>query len=63
MSRLQKILLGILVLGLIVAIILTWGSVASIIFALGLIGIPPIYLFNRYINTDETSDFVDDKNS
>ena len=62
MSLLQKILLTALVLALIILIIVTWGSVASIIFTMGLIMIVPIYLFNRFINTDEASDFVDDEN-
>lgn len=62
MSKLQKILLAILVFVLIVLIIVTWGSIASIILASGLISIIPIYLFNRFVNTDETSDFVDDNN-
>ena len=59
----QKVLLSVLILALIILIIVTWGSVASIIFTLGLIGIGPVYLFNRFINTDETSDFIDDENS
>ena len=62
MSLLQKILLAALVVALIVLIIVFWGSMASIIFTLGLIGIVPIYLFNRFINSDKTSDFIDDEN-
>jgi hypothetical protein len=30
---------------------------------MGLIMIGPIYLFNRFINNDEGSDFTEDKNS
>jgi hypothetical protein len=48
---------------MIVLIIVTWGSVASIIFTMGLIMIGPIYLFNRFINNDEGSDFTEDENS
>jgi hypothetical protein len=48
---------------MIVLIIVTWGSIASIIFTMGLIMIGPIYLFNRFINSDKTSDFTDDENS
>ena len=62
MSILQKILLVLFVLAMIVLIIVTWGSIASIIFTMGLIMIGPIYLFNRFINSDKTSDFTDDKN-
>ena len=51
-----------LVVALVVLIIVTWGSVASIIFTLGLIMIVPICLFNRFINTDKASDFVEDEN-
>ena len=63
MSILQKILLVLFVLAMIVLIIVTWGSIASIIFTMGLIMIGPIYLFNRFINSDKTSDFTDDENS
>ena len=63
MSLLKKILLAVLVVALIVLIIVFWGSIASIIFTLGLIGIVPVYLFNRFINNDETSDFIDDENA
>jgi hypothetical protein len=63
MSILQKILLVLFVLAMIVLIIVTWGSIASIIFTMGLIMIGPIYLFNRFINSDKTSDFSDDENS
>lgn len=63
MSVLQKILLALFVLAMIVLIIVTWGSVASIVFTMGLIMIGPIYLFNRFINNDEPSDFTDDENS
>ena len=63
MSILQKILLVLFVLAMIVLIIVTWGSIASIIFTMGLIMIGPIYLFNRFINSDKTSDFTGDENS
>ena len=62
MSKLQKILMGILVVVLVVLIIIFWGSIFSVIMTVGLLGIIPIYLFNRFINTDETSDFVDVNN-
>ena len=63
MSVPQKILLTLLVLTMIVLIIVTWGAVASIVFTMGLIMIGPIYLFNRFINNDETSDFTDNENN
>ena len=62
MSLLQKILLAVLVVALIVLIIVFWGSIASIIFTFALIMIVPVYLFNRFINSDKTSDFIDDEN-
>ena len=62
MSLLKKILFGVFVLSLVVLIIVTWGSVASIAFTMGLIMIVPTYLFNRFINRDEASDFIDDEN-
>ena len=55
--------MGLLALALIVLIIVTWGSVASIVFTFGLVMIVPVYLFNRFVNTDENSDFVDDQNN
>ena len=62
MSLAKKILLGVLVLTLVVLIIVFWGSMASIVFTLGLLGIIPVYLINRFLNTDEASDFIDDDN-
>jgi hypothetical protein len=62
LSIFKKILLGLLVLTLVVLIIVFWGSVASIVFTMGLIMIIPTYLFNRFINSDKTSDFIDDEN-
>ncbi len=62
MSKLQKILLPVVVLILVVLIIVTWGSIASVIFASTLIGAIPVYLFNRFINSDSGSDFTGDQN-
>ena len=63
MSTLRKILLALLIVALVVLIIVTWGSIASIIFASGLIMIVPVYFFNRFVNNDEGSDFTDNENS
>jgi len=62
MSLLRKVLLTVLILTMIILIIVFWGSIASIVFTFGLILIGPVYLFNRFVNTDETSDFIDDEN-
>jgi cadmium resistance protein CadD (predicted permease) len=62
MSLTKKILLGVLVLTLVILIIVFWGSMTSIVFTLGLLGIIPVYLMNRFLNTDEASDFIDDDN-
>ena len=43
-------------------IVITWGSIFSIILAATMFLIPVIYLANRFINTDEGSDFTDDGN-
>ncbi len=62
MSKLQKILLLVLILALIILIILTWGSIGSIAVLFGLVMIGPVYLINRFINTDQDSDFTNDNN-
>jgi hypothetical protein len=46
----------------VILIIVFWGSMASIVFTLGLLGMIPVYLMNRFLNTDEASDFIDDDN-
>ena len=62
MTRLQKILLAVFVIAAIVLIVVTWGSISSIILAVSLVMILPIYLHNRFLNTDEKSDFAEDDN-
>ncbi len=61
-SKLQKILLAILIPVMVALIVITWGSIFSIILAATMFLIPVIYLANRFINTDEGSDFTDDGN-
>ena len=58
----QCICLVLIILVMIGLIALFWGSMFSIILTMGLIMIPSIYLFNRFLNTDRTSDFIDDDN-
>ena len=60
MNKLQIVMLGLAVIVCVVLIIIFWGSIFSILMTLGLISIPGIYLFNRFINTDEKSDFTED---
>ena len=48
-----------IVVAMVVAIVLTWGSIASCIFAVGLIMVIPIYCRNRFFNRDN-SEFTDD---
>ena len=62
MSTLQKILLAVLVLVMVVLIIVFWGSLFSILMAAAMFMIIPIYLYNRFLNTDEASDFAEDQN-
>ena len=60
MSKLQKILLLLTVIACIVLIWVFWGSIFSVILTMALVGTPGIYLFNRFLNTDEKSDFTED---
>ena len=62
MGLIKYILLGIIVLALVVLIIVFWGSMASIVLTIGLIATVPVYLMNRFVNTDRRSDFIDDDN-
>ena len=63
MSKIQKILLAVLILVLVIVIILTWGSIGSITLLFSLFLIIPAYLYNRYLNNDQDSDFRNDDNS
>lgn len=49
MSRLQKILLAALVIGLLAVIILTWGSVGSAILAFCLIMVAASLLYQHFL--------------
>ena len=60
MSTLQKILFFLVIVATAVLIIVFWGSIFSICATLALIGMPGIYLYNRFLNTDEKSDFAED---
>lgn len=62
MSKWQIIGLIAVVLVMVVLIVLFWGSLFSIVLTMGLLLIPSVYLFNRFLNTDRTSDFIDDDN-
>ena len=62
MSTLKKIILALVVITCIVLIAVFWGSIFSILMTLGLVGIPGVYLVNRFLNTDETSDFTENFN-
>ena len=59
MSAVKKILLALIIIACIVLIIVFWGSIFSICMTLAMIGIPGVYLFNRFLNTDERSDFTE----
>jgi len=64
MKTWQKILFPIVLVGIVALIILTWGSIASIIFAAALFMALPVWLFNRTLNNDEwIEDFRDDPNN
>ena len=62
MSKLQITLLVLVIITCIVLIALFWGSIFSILMTMALVSIPGIYLFNRFINTDEKSDFTENSN-
>ena len=62
MSKLQITLLVLVIITCIVLIALFWGSIFSILMTMALISIPGIYLFNRFLNTDEKSDFTENSN-
>ena len=62
MSKLQKILFAILIPVLIVLTIIFRNALAGGVFGGCLLMVVPIYLFNRFINNDEGSDFTDDGN-
>ena len=62
MSVLQKVLIGavMLLLGFLAA--LTWGSLGSGICIFGMITVPFICLWQKHINSDRESDFLEDDN-
>ena len=60
MSRIQILLLALVVITCVVLIIVFWGSIFSICMTLALVATPCVYLVNRFLNTDETSDFSED---
>ena len=62
MGLIKHILLGVFILTLVVLIIVFWGSMGSIVLTIGLIATVPVYLMNRFVNTDRKSDFIDDDN-
>ena len=62
MSKLQIALLALVVIACIVLIVVFWGSIFSICMTLAMMGIPGVYLFNRFLNTDEKSDFTENFN-
>ena len=62
MSKFQKILFPILILATLILVIVTWGSIASILFMFLLIMCPLSYVWQRFMNRDDSSDFMDDEN-
>ena len=62
MSKLKIAFLALVIIICVVLIVAFWGSIFSICMVLGLVSVPGIYLFNRFLNTDEKSDFAEDCN-
>lgn len=60
MSTLKKVVLVLTILTCIVLIAVFWGSIFSICMTLAMVGIPGVYLYNRFLNTDEKSDFTEE---
>lgn len=60
MSTWKKIVLALVILASIVLIVVFWGSIFSICMIMGLVSAPGVYLYNRFLNTDEKSDFTED---
>ena len=60
MSTFKKIVLALVIITCIVLIAVFWGSIFSICMTLALVGAPGVYLYNRFLNTDEKSDFTED---
>ncbi|MBQ8833471.1 MAG: hypothetical protein IJ001_12740 [Oscillospiraceae bacterium] len=53
MNRLQKILLAALVIGLLTAIILTWGSIGSAVLVFCLMMVGASLLYQRFLNNHD----------
>ena len=62
MKTWQKIALLLVVIGLIVSILLTWNSMASLVFLFGLVMVVPICLMQHFVNSDRKNDFLEDDN-
>ena len=62
MSKLQKILLAVIALAIVALIIIFWGSIFSGAMIYALVMILPVYLYNRFLNVDRTSDYLEDDN-
>ena len=60
MSPIKRVLLALVIITCIVLIAVFWGSIFSICMTLALVGAPGVYLYNRFLNTDEKSDFTED---
>ncbi len=58
----QKIGFILVLLVLILVIIATWGSIASILFIFLLISAGTMFLMQKFLIADRENDFVDDQN-
>jgi len=62
MSTGRKIALCLLEIGLGFVTGFTWGSVGSVICVFGMLLVPCVYLWQKYLNSDRDTDFSDDRN-
>ena len=62
MSTLRRILFLVIILALVALIVIFWGSIFSAIVVFSLVMSLPVYLYNRFLNAEPESDFVEDDN-
>lgn len=62
MENLRKIALAVVMAAMILGVLLTWGSLFSIVLAMGLFSAAAVLLFRKYLPDDRESDFYGDQN-
>lgn len=62
METWRKIALAVIMAAMILMILFTWGSIFSIVMAMGLFSAAAVLLFRKYLPDDRESDFYGDQN-